>query len=364
MKSIWSLGLMTGTSFDGIDAAMIKTDGVDVQEWGPALGIKYNHEFRAKLRSILGCDSYTPQVKEIEEELTRLHADVANQLIEMAQIKPELVGFHGQTIFHKSRSGPVSARTFQIGNGQLLAQLLKTDVVFDFRSQDTYGGGEGAPLVPIFHQSLCKDLPKPIVVLNIGGVSNITWLGPSGELVAFDTGPGGALMDDFTSLRTGASYDKGGNLARSGRVDEAILRKWVRNPFFAQGYPKSLDRNTFELYLNDLRPLSTEDGLALLCHLTARSIDLALKLLPEYPRKMLLCGGGRHNSFLKKKIEEFVSPCVVQDCDEIGWQGDNLEAQAFAFLAVRSKARLPLTFPLTTGVSQPSLGGSYRAYVP
>jgi anhydro-N-acetylmuramic acid kinase len=353
--SILALGLMSGTSCDGIDAALVATDGRRVVECGAAITVAYPDDFRRRLTSVLGGRG---QVDEVAEELTRRHAAVVSRLLEQAGVAPHAVGvlgFHGQTVLHEPEKG----RTWQIGDGALLARLTGIDTVSDFRSADMAAGGQGAPFVPLFHQALVAShrpgLPRPVGVLNIGGVANVSWVGEGeAELIAFDTGPGNALIDDWMLRHTGRPVDQDGRLAASGRVDERVLARLLDNSYFRIPAPKSLDRNGFDPAA--LAALSAADGAATLVAFTAAAIALARDILPEAPRRWLVGGGGRHNPLLMAALAARLG-VSVEPVESVGWNGDALEAQAFAYLAVRSLAGLPLSVPTTTGVVRPMTGG-------
>lgn len=343
------IGLMSGTSLDGVDAAFLRTDGRAQVEAGPWLTMPYPESFRARLRACLG----QPQAPtEVVEELTGWHLAAINQLRAQAPgWQPSLIGFHGQTIFHN----PAARQTVQIGDGALLAQLTDIPVVADFRSADVAAGGQGAPFVPVYHQALASNLPKPLLVLNVGGVANITYIGRDGELIACDTGPGNALIDDWMLKHTGQVRDEGGAMAARGKV-QANVHKLLDLPFFDQPPPKSLDRDEFKIAL--AMECSAEDGAATLTALTALCVREVLRWLPDKPLQILVTGGGRHNATLMKMLAEHTA-LPVEPVESVGWQGDALEAQAFAYLAVRSRLGLPLSFPTTTGVPQPMPGGRY-----
>jgi anhydro-N-acetylmuramic acid kinase len=343
-----ALGLMSGTSLDGIDAAMIETDGQERVIPGPSLTIPYQEPFRDRLRSVLGG---VGPVVEVENELTRLHADVVEQFLARHPATAiDIVGFHGHTILHH----PAERRTWQLGDGALLARLLGLDVVADFRSADVAAGGEGAPLAPLFHAALTGALPKPLAILNIGGVANVTWIGEGGQILAFDTGPGNALIDDWVRRHTGAAADFDGAFARAGRASNAHIREFLENPFFDRRPPKSLDRDNFREVLPT--GLSLEDGAATLTIMTAAAAAAARSHFPAPAREWLVTGGGRHNPELMEALRRLLK-VVVRPVEAVGWNGDAVEAQAFAYLAVRSLEGLPLSMPSTTGVPQPTLGG-------
>jgi anhydro-N-acetylmuramic acid kinase len=343
-----ALGLMSGTSLDGIDVAVVETDGRDRVIPGPALTVAYPADFRERLRSVLGG---VGPVVEVEDELTRRHAEAVEYFLHKhAGTAVEVVGFHGHTILHR----PADRRTWQIGDGALLARLLGLDVVADFRSADVAAGGEGAPLAPLFHAALASELPRPLAVLNIGGVANVTWIGEGSDILAFDTGPGNALIDDWVRQHTGAAADIEGALARAGRASSAHVERFLEGTFFNRCPPKSLDRDDFP----DAVPagLSLEDGAATLTEMTAAAVAASARHFLKIAREWLVTGGGRRNpalmDALRRRLE--VPVCPVE---AVGWDGDALEAQAFAYLAVRSLDGLPLSLPSTTGVPQPTRGG-------
>jgi anhydro-N-acetylmuramic acid kinase len=352
-----AIGLMSGTSLDGIDVAMIETDGRHRVSPGAALTFPYPPHFRERLRSVLGG---VGPVADVEEELTRLHAEaVDNFLRQHPENAPELVGFHGHTIFHR----PAERRTCQIGDGALLACHLGLDVVGNFRSADVAAGGEGAPLAPLFHAALAAALPQPIAVLNIGGVANVTWIGGRPEeILAFDTGPGNALIDDWVHRHTGAAADLDGALARAGTVSAAHVEGFLASAYFDRLPPKSLDRDDFRQALPT--GLSLQDGAATLTELTAAGVAAASRHFPAPARQWLVTGGGRHNPALMEALGRRLN-VAVRPVEAVGWHGDALEAQAFAYLAVRSVLGLPLSLPATTGVWQPCSGGHlFKAPLP
>ncbi len=372
---------MSGTSLDGIDVAALTSDGERFVVAGPGLTVPYPAAFGEKLRGVLGAEAPPAAIAAVEEELTRLHAAA---IAEFRQRHPavaiELVGFHGHTILHRPQEG----RTWQIGDGALLARLIDVDVVGDFRSADVAAGGEGAPLAPLYHAALAADLAKPVAILNIGGVANLTWIGyREGDILAFDTGPGNALIDDWVRRHTGAAADLDGALARAGRVSAEAVARFLEHSYFARLPPKSLDRDDFRSLLPDGMGLA--DGAATLTEMTAAAVAAALRHLPEPPREWLVCGGGRHNPALMAALARNLAAPVrpvyphpdpppqagegrvgaaarraqvsVRPVEAAGWDGDGLEAQAFAYLAVRSARGLPLSLPATTGVPHPVAGG-------
>jgi anhydro-N-acetylmuramic acid kinase len=344
-----ALGLMSGTSLDGIDVAAIATDGERHVVAGPALTLPYPDAFRERLRGVLGG---ARAAAEVERELTHLHAAA---VAEFRRRHPEagfdLVGFHGHTILHR----PQERRTRQLGDGALLAELAGCDVVADFRSADIAAGGEGAPLAPLYHAALAASLTKPLAVLNLGGVANVTWIGVGeSDILAFDTGPGNALIDDWVRLHTGQAADFGGKLALAGTVSEAQVVRFLAHSFFARLPPKSLDRDDFR----DAMPagLGPADGAATLTAMTAAAVANATRHFPFPPREWLVCGGGRRNPALMAELARRVA-APMRPVEAVGWDGDALEAQAFAYLAARSVLGLPLSLPSTTGAPRPICGG-------
>ena len=348
-----AIGLMSGTSLDGVDAAFIETDGESRIATGPFLTIPYEDSERAALRSVLGGKG---DVAGAERVVTEAHARaVARLRAEHGIDAVDLIGFHGHTILHD----PQAHRTWQIGDGALLAQRTGVDVVCDFRSADVAAGGEGAPFVPLYHAALAAALPKPLVVLNIGGVANVTYIGETEKnLLAFDTGPGNALIDDWALRHTGRALDHDGALAKSGRADVALVEKFLDQPYFDRRPPKSLDRDHFAAFTP--AQLSAADGAATLTALTVASIHRAMAHFPAPPKRWLVTGGGRRNPVMMAKLRDGLAD--VAPVEEAGWNGDALEAQAFAWLAVRSLKGLPLSVPGTTGVPRPMTGGKlFRA---
>lgn len=350
-RAMRAIGLMSGTSMDGIDAAMIVTDGNRVLETGPALTHPYDAAFRARLRGVLGGQG---PVADVARELTLLHVAAVETLV--AQTGPvDVIGFHGHTILHR----PEERRTWQIGEGALLARETGIPVVDSLRTDDVAAGGQGAPLVPVYHAALAADLERPLAVLNLGGVGNVTFIGRDGALLAFDTGPGNALIDDWVQARAGLPMDAEGRLALKGTADEGLATLLASHPYFDLAPPKSLDRDDFST--TEVGHLGLEDGAATLTAFTAESVRRALDHLPEAPACWVVTGGGRRNPALMAELARRLAPAVVEPVESVGWDGDALEAQAFAFLAVRSLMALPLTMPGTTGCPQPMTGGRRHA---
>lgn len=350
-----AIGLMSGTSLDGVDAALVETDGHRVGKRGPSLSLPYAPELRAGLRDLLdrapALSPGAPQVKAMERELTLRHGEAVQALRQKAGFPHvDVIGFHGQTILHQ----PQAQRTWQIGDAALLWRETGIPVVHDFRSADVAAGGEGAPLVPFYHAALLGAEERPVAIVNIGGVANVTLLDTDGRVHACDTGPGNALLDDWARIHTGHPCDIDGRLARAGQVDQAILRDLLSDPFFHRPAPKSLDRQSFYRALAMVSRLSAQDGAATLAAFTVAAI--AGTPLPQVPRAWFICGGGVHNPAIMQGLRQHL-PGIVASVAELGWDGDALEAECFGFLAVRSLLGLPISAPETTGVSHPLTGG-------
>lgn len=357
-KIFTAIGLMSGTSMDGIDAALIKTDGKNAIEFGASLTVPYEDAFKDSLRRVLGPAGRTaPGAADVERQLTIQHADAVKALLSRAGLEArdiDIVGFHGHTVHHDPKNGV----TVQLGDGQLLADWLRVPVACDFRSRDVSAGGEGAPLVPVFHAALVRanaNVPTPAAVLNIGGVANVTWVGAGeDDVIAFDTGPGNAPLNDWLRTHTGQDMDRGGALAAQGQVVESVLQALLAHDYFDRKPPKSIDRQ--ELCRDCTQGLSPQDGAATLSALIARTVARATEHFPVEPEMWVVTGGGRHNPEIMKYLREALK-ADVRTADGVGWDGDAMEAQAFAYLAVRTERWLPISFPTTTGVAEPMSGG-------
>ncbi len=351
-----ALGLMSGTSLDGVDAALVTTDGETVEHLGPARTEPYPDQLRRALRSVLGG---VGPVAAVERDMTLFHAEVVRRLLAEAGRGAEdvgVIGFHGHTILHR----PDEGRTWQIGDGALLAETTGIAVVNDFRSDDVAAGGQGAPLVPVFHRALAAGLGAPLAVLNLGGVGNVTWIGADGRVLAFDTGPGNALIDDWALAHTGVPIDEDGRLAATGRIHAARVAEFVRHDYFAKAPPKSLDRDDFATFAAELvAGLDAADGAATLAAFTAAAVSAGTRHFPTAAGRWLVCGGGRRNPVVMRALTTHLG-IPVEPVEAVGWDGDAIEAQAFAFLAVRSLRRLPLTYPETTGCNRPLSGGRHH----
>lgn len=362
MAQFRSIGLMSGTSMDGVDIALIDTDGEKFVAFGPTGFSPYSDEDRALLRAALAeaagledRDARPGAVRRAEAMVTERHAGAVERFLADNGLKAseiDLVGFHGQTVLHR----PKQRLTIQIGDGASLARRLGIATAYDFRTADVLAGGEGAPIVPVFHRALVEasGMPGPLALLNIGGVANVTYVDDGCDPIACDTGPGNALLDDLMLARTGQPMDRHGHTAARGRVDEVALAALLDDAYFDLPPPKSLDRNAFSA--RAVGHLALEDAAATLTAFTAASVDRLLAHLPRPPKSLIVCGGGARNPIL---VRELVSrlPCKVTTADICGWSADAMEAQAFAYLAARSVLGLPFTFPTTTGAPKALSGG-------
>jgi anhydro-N-acetylmuramic acid kinase len=362
--AVRAVGLMSGTSLDGVDVALIETDGERIARFGPTGYRPYSDDEQALLHKALKQGVRLTErtarpgvLAEADAFVTRVHAETVEAFFATEHIDKSgvaIVGFHGQTVLHR----PAARLTVQIGDGKVLARRLGIPVAYDFRAADVAAGGQGAPLVPVFHQALTRDLDRahPIAVLNVGGVANVTFV-DGDDPIACDTGPGNALIDDFMRARTGAPLDRDGDQASKGRVDEAFVERVLADGFFGLPYPKSLDRNAFAFANIGLPDFSVADGAATLSALTAAAVARIVPHLPAPPRAWIVAGGGARNPTLMRMLAERLKPATVEPADAVGWSSQSIEAQAFAYLAVRCMRALPLTFPATTGVARPLPGG-------
>lgn len=349
----WSLGIMSGTSLDAIDMALIRTDGVAVQEHGAWASVPLSEGLRSYLRGLMhGQGDFLA----IERDYTLFVAECVAHFLAGQSLPAQdiaLIGFHGQTIVHR----PDEGITWQLGNASLLAERTHLPVMADFRRRDMAAGGQGAPLVPLYHQALCHDLPKPLAVVNIGGIANVTWIGEAADgVLACDTGAGNALLNDWVAQHTGEAYDANGQYGKAGKIEQSIVNAYLAHPYFAAPPPKSLDRHAFSL--DAVQALSLEDGAATLTAFSAEGIAKVSAFFPKAPRSWVVCGGGRHNATLMQMLKDRVAGNVLSS-DTLGWRGDAVEAEAFAYLAVRAKRGLPLTLPTTTGAIHAVTGGAF-----
>jgi anhydro-N-acetylmuramic acid kinase len=370
-----AIGLMSGTSLDGIDVALIETDGEEVTRFGPHATNAYRADEKAMLRRALengrSLDDRAARpgvLGQAERMITARHAEAVETFLAVNKIdrsSVDVIGFHGQTVLHRPQTG----LTVQIGDGAALADRLGLPIVYDFRAADVAAGGQGAPLVPVFHRAIAAtlDRPRPLMVLNLGGVANITFLTETADPIAGDTGPGNALIDDFMQARNGEAYDDGGATAARGRVDQGFVDHVLAHPFFAAPLPKSLDRNAFAFVSQGrsdrvlghgmLGDMTLADGAASLTALTAAAVARVVPHLPQPPASVIVAGGGARNRTMMAMLAERLAPATVETASAATWSADALEAQAFAYLAVRSLRGLPITFPGTTGAPRPLPGG-------
>lgn len=360
-----AIGLMSGTSQDGVDVALIDTDGQTITQFGPTAYRPYTQSERTLLRratataaSLTDRTARPEVVADAEALVTRAHGEAVEAFLTANGLgvgEVAIIGFHGQTLLHR----PERRLTVQIGDGRGLAARVGIPVVYDFRAADVAAGGQGAPLAPLFHGALVRRLAlePPVAVLNIGGVANVTYV-DGDEVIACDTGPGNALIDDFLRLRTGQPLDTDGRTAAAGRVDEEAIRRLLAHAFFTAPPPKSLDRNDFRDWMGDaLDARSLADGAATLTAFTAAAVACVVPHFPRAPATWIVSGGGARNPTLMRMLAERLAPAGVESGHDVGWSVDALEAQAFAYLAVRSLRGLPISVPTTTGAPRPLTGG-------
>jgi anhydro-N-acetylmuramic acid kinase len=351
-----AIGVISGTSMDGIDVALVETDGEARVKPGPGRTYPYDPVLRQALLDVIAAPERAEHqpLPVYEAAVTDAHADAARRLMAEFAIDPasvDLVGLHGQTVFHR----PERRFTRQLLDGPRAAARLGINVVYRFRHADIAAGGQGAPLAPLYHRALASDLDGPVMILNLGGVANVTYI--DGEtVIAFDCGPASALLDDFVLRRTGAPFDEDGRLSASGKPDAALLAALLSNPFFERKPPKSLDRQDFHRRASAVDALSDADGAATLAAFTIEATARSLEHVPKRPLRWLVCGGGRLNGHFMARFHERLG-VPVEPVETRGWNGDFLEAECFAYLAVRSVRGLPLSLPTTTGAPEPMTGG-------
>ncbi len=378
MKTIYrAIGLMSGTALDGeIDVALIETDGYGYVKPLRYMAYPYDESVRDKVRACFGKREPDEATVEAEKLVTDLHI----KAVKVFDEKADVIGFHGQSITHdactvlssyddKSVQTPRRLRpsgrgindpyvgfTWQLGDGARLAAETGITTVYDMRQRDVKAGGQGAPLLPFYHRALLAEHEKPVAVLNIGGVANLTYIGSNDDedIIAFDTGPGNALMDDFMAERVGRPYDRGGALASVGKAQEHLVKNFLRHEYFSASPPKSLDRNMWNTEC--VRYASNADGIATLLEMSASSIAAAFKHLPKMPKHLYVSGGGRKNVFLMDALSGYL-PMPIDLIEKLGWNGDAIEAEGFAYLAVRSLLGETLSAPSTTGVRYALTGG-------
>ena len=373
-KLYTAIGLMSGTSMDGVDASLIRSNGID--EFTNILDKYYEyddslHQELIDLRNLILVDEdlrkYSNRLSELEREITIFHSKVVNEISLKYNDEIDFIGFHGQTIFHN----PEKKITKQLGEGNLLSQIVNKRVIYDFRQEDLKNNGQGAPLTPIFHHLLSQNINKkykiefPVCFINIGGISNITKISKKNEILeenleAFDLGPGNCLIDEWIRKNSNKNFDLGGSIAKSGKINQLILNQIIDN-FKIESYEKSLDIKDFDISF--ARGLSLEDGCATITNFTAYLIAKGIEysnLNGTKPIKYLVCGGGRKNSFLIQNIKDYLSNnknISLDTIDKYSYDGDYVESQAFGYLAIRSFLNLPISFPKTTGCKTPTVGG-------
>ena len=367
MRLITAIGLMSGTSMDGIDLAVVTTDGDGRIERGASDFVAYDARFRSRLEAGLETAKTIGRREErpgdlaaLETEITQRHAEaVARFLAGRGEgLRPDLIGFHGQTVLHRPERG----LTVQLGDGAQLARLTGLPVAWDMRANDMRHGGQGAPLVPVYHAALARGLPPaqrrfPAAFVNIGGISNVTFVPEEGDPVAFDTGPGNALIDQWVAREAGVPYDSGGMIGSEGGVVRGVVETYLGNPYFAKRAPKSLDRGDFTL--DEADGLELADGARTLAQVTAEAILRGAEHMPAPPRLWVLCGGGRKNPHIVRAMREGAGRGVeIVLAEDAGLDGDAMEAEAWAYLAARVLEGLPITFPTTTGCASPVTGGT------
>ncbi|OCP03912.1 MULTISPECIES: anhydro-N-acetylmuramic acid kinase [unclassified Ensifer] len=368
-----AIGLMSGTSMDGIDVALLRTDGDCIVERGPSAGFAYDAGFRDRLKqglvdatTMTKRDQRPGALADLERELTLRHAEAVKFFLQQNDLTAaaiDVIGFHGQTVLHR----PDEALTVQIGDGPLLARETGIDVVYDMRANDMEQGGQGAPLIPAYHAALARGtatdrgLAAPVVFVNIGGISNLTFIGTGETLIAYDSGPGNTLIDQWVEAHAGIPYDQGGMIASEGAVLAGLADRYLSNSFFTATKRRSLDRNDFAPPHG--RDADLADGARTLAHVTAAAIIKSAGHLPQRPATYIVCGGGRLNPVIMRDLASLAEQegAAVLAAEEVGLNGDSMEAEAWAYLAVRALSGLPLTYPGTTGVRQPASGGKYAA---
>lgn len=359
MQRHLAIGLMSGTSRDGIDAALIESDGEASIRPVAFFSEAYTDETRAIIAQAchaalqMEAPARHPAISLAENIITNLHIDAVKSLLKQIgnhACEIAVVGFHGHTVAHRIDRH----WTWQIGNGAFMAKQLGITVVDNFRANDVAAGGQGAPLLPVYHRAITGNLEKPVAILNLGGVANITAIDEHGDMLAFDCGMASAMIDSWMLSKTGVGMDKDGARAAAGQVNETVLAEMLAHPFFAAHPPKSIDRDDFSMAL--IEAMSIADGAATLTAFSSEAVALGLKLLPYMPKQILVAGGGRKNNTLMMMIKERTG-LVATDIDALGFDGDAIEAQGFAYMALRCLDNLPISFPGTTGIKIPLSGG-------
>ncbi len=355
-RTFFAIGAISGTSMDGIDVSWVESDGDTVADAGPGATFAYPPDLRRRLIEVAKTPdiALTDPMSDLERAVTDAHVDAIRRFIAVSNLRPpriDLVGLHGQTVCHR----PERRFTRQLGDAQAAAAALGIDVVGAFRQADVAAGGQGAPLAPLYHRAIVAGRPEPVAVLNWGGVGNVTYI--AGEtIIAFDTGPASALIDDFVARRTGAAFDRDGDLAASGTADTDLVAALMEDPYFREPPPKSLDRQHFHARAARVEALTDADGAATLAAFTVAATLAARDHFPHPVREWLVAGGGRRNRHLMNRLREGAG-APVRGIEAIARDGDFLEAQCFGYLAIRANLGLPLSLPSTTGVPRPMPGG-------
>lgn len=358
IKPVKALGLLSTSSLEGVYAVMLSTDGVDVFDYGHLLHVPYEERLREKIRPLLGtCPQSAEEVaafNEVNRELTEFHAEIVKEYMDAYGAEIDIIGYEGITLANRAADRNICL----LGDGELLAELTGIRVVHNFHNADLRAGGQGSPLEPVYLNALCADMGKPLAVVNISGITRVTWIGTYGEMVAFDIGPGNAAIDEWVRKHGGMNMDYNGKLAITGKVNEQIVSTMMRHKYFAKYPPKSTERSAFVEKLEHLEGLNLEDGAATATAFVAEAIAYSLLLyLPEIPKILLVCGGGAKNPTILRFLRQRLPDMAIHTAAEEGMNTNSLPAQAFAYLAVRRLYYLPVTFPATTGVPEPMVCG-------
>ena len=352
-----AIGLKSDTAITGVDAALVKTDGIDIFENNLSISRPYSEELRKEIKSVLGEKGQLDvgHLKEVEQKVTQHHIETVQALLDLADKNPlniDVIAFPGHTVLNR----PSQKLSIQIGNAQEMLEAFGRPVVNRFYQSDLASGGQGSPIFPSFFDAMTREIEKPLAILSIGGLTSLSYIGINGELAAFEVGPGNVLIDQWMQTRMGAEMDFDGLWAAKGMIDQRLLKKLMSHPYFSKLPPKSADRDEFDMLLQDVDGSSVADGAATLTALTVQSIVEGAKFLPEYPSKWIVIGGGAFNPSLIKGLKQSLRGTVITG-EELHWNTSNIEAQGFAFLAVRTLFNLPISFPTTTGVPAPMPGG-------
>ena len=358
LHPLWAIGLESDTAISGVDVALIQTDGVDIFERKAEFSRPYSPTMRDAIAAVLGEKGQQDltYLRQVEEQVTQHHISAVKELLDMQDMSPrqiDVIGFSGHTVLNR----PAQKLSIQIGDAQMMLDAFGIPVVNRFYQTDLASGGQGSPIFPVYYEALARPLEKPLVIFSIGGISSLTYVGANGELIAFDVGPGNVLIDKWMQQRLGAEMDFDGLWAAKGQVDERLLSKLMQHPAIIQNPPKALEREDFLPLLTDVEGSSLADGAATLTALTCEALVQACeKYLPEKPIQYIVTGGGAYNPTMVKYLRQHLT-APVKTANEIGWNTMCLDAESFAFLAVRSLFGLPFTYPTTTGVEFPLSGG-------